>query len=486
MNRTLAIGTLIIIGVAVVGLTSLLPHRLRPGRPCAESCNVVLIMVDTLSADHLAAYGYERDTMPKTEAFFRERGIVFENAYSAAPWTYESFPALYFSEVSSNLTFADLMGQTNRATLQSALREAGYNVRGMLLYPAIFILDTVARPFLPEERLAANPSSNAPIRTQPLSEYIQHVNERRLYDRMFGGAAQAIRTLDAERTESGKPFFLMLHTFLAHDPYETRAPYNTAFEDRAGDEFVTMNDLLTINDEIRAGKEIDPDTRTILTLRYDQSILETDEYVSTLLASIPEETLQRTVVILSSDHGEAFQEHELFWHGNNLHEEELRVPLFIAVPGFKPNRISEPVSLLDLAPTILSLAGVKVPETFTGKNLIPLMEGKTLGDRPIKAVFGFPFFLDVKVNAPMPPASLEAAGIEDTSAPSITTSDYSVRMGGYKIIETLPSEGEEGKKMLYNLDEDPGETVNLLEGDLSFYDRYMYYRLSGELEKLKK
>ena len=76
-------------------------------QPCARGCNVILIMVDTLSAKHLATYGYERDTMPRTEAFF-EKGVVFEQASSNAPWTLPSFTSMYFSDVASRISFADI------------------------------------------------------------------------------------------------------------------------------------------------------------------------------------------------------------------------------------------------------------------------------------------------------------------------------------------------------------------------------------------
>lgn len=409
----------------------------RATGPCPNGCNVLLIMVDTLSANHMDLYGYDRATMPKTAAFF-SKGVVFDNAYSAAPWTFASFPSMYFSDLSSTISYQDLEGHTTRATMQSALRDHGVTVRGSLQPPSQFIVQTVDLPFKQDEQF-------------PLTANLY--NKTDLTTKVFTDAATELHNLEKTPT---KRFFMMAHTFQVHDPYMPADPYDTFFASTTVGT-VTMNDLLKVNLDISTHVSSHKEDSVPYALRYDQGLAQLDQVLDAFLGSLSKETLKNTVIILAADHGEAFGEHEFFWHGHSLYDEEMHVPLAMYVPNMKPMRVTEPVSLLDIAPTILSLERVPVPATFTGRSLLPLFSGGTLGNRVLRFENGYPSFLSQDKLKPgvKPPATLEETGVLNTTEHLINQTEIGVRSGDILLFT------DQKQTLLFDLAKDPQEKDNL-------------------------
>jgi len=169
--------------------------------------------------------------------------------------------------------------------------------------------------------------------------------------------------------------------------------------------------------------------------KYDYEIAFTDLWVKKLLDTLHETGLDKTTaVVVMADHGEAFGEHNrAYFHGTDLYDEQMRVPLIIAIPGQAPRVIDEEVKLVDVAPTLLDLAGAPIPAAMRGRSLLPAIEGKPLSPAPVYAEL-------------MPATAWphQASMMVD---------------GGHKIIHRIT----ERRWEMYDLKRDPGEKVNLAE-----------------------
>lgn len=447
-------GSLVFLGLAILFWTAYAKVRTEPA-PCPSGCSVILIVIDTLGAQHIGAYGYERDTMPLTTAFFEKNGVIFDDVTSAASWTFPSFAAIYFSDTPSSVTYSDYEGLTNRPQLFSALRNAGVQMLGIQFFNSpitgYFILDAVYGLAQEGEKIRA---SDAPSRLSSDSATAKKIAAQE----KFSAAERALESLGSSRT----PFFMMMHFLLVHDPYTTTAPYNTHFSDATTTPVVTMDMILSEN------KKVEHASSTVDTyrLRYDQNIAQMDALLSDFLDSLSTTTLSHTAIIVTADHGEAFDEHGELFHGFSLYQEELHVPFFMHIPGISPRRIREPISLMDIAPTILELQGVSVPESFTGASLIPLLTGKKVAPRVLPFEMGYPDFLDVNNIEPgdSVPPTLRAAGVYGSGAPIVDVSGRGARYGVYKLIV---HDGPPVQEEFYNLATDPEERHNLLTGPLS-------------------
>jgi arylsulfatase A-like enzyme len=171
--------------------------------------------------------------------------------------------------------------------------------------------------------------------------------------------------------------------------------------------------------------------------KYFREVMFTDAQVGRLLdalAALPGDVAQHTAVVVTADHGEAFAEHGMSWHGVELWEELVRVPLMIYVPGLAPRRVEVPRSQIDLAPTLLGLLGLArpaegTPDAMSGESLLGDLRGEPAPARPI--------YLELPEG---PYNSLRRGVIED----------------GWKLLERGV-----GRFELYHLTEDPGERTNL-------------------------
>ena len=180
------------------------------------------------------------------------------------------------------------------------------------------------------------------------------------------------------KTGPPEPFFLFLHYYDPHDPYDPPARYREAF----GSSLTGAQAREAIWDARYPGEEMDdPELMAQVIGSYDGEIAWLDDELGKLFKALPPDTL----VVIFSDHGEAFEEHGWTTHGAALYEEEVRVLLMIRPAGAAewPAEIEEPVMLLDVAPTILSLCGIEPPLHYEGHDLTRLLEGKGLPQRVI-------------------------------------------------------------------------------------------------------
>jgi arylsulfatase A-like enzyme len=282
-----------------------------PEGPHRENADVVLITVDALRADHVGAYGYGRPVTPTIDALAR-RGVRFERAYAQAPHTSFSVASMLTGKYYP--TLARLSPGDPHDPIAQVLRNYGWKTAAFYP-PAVFTVDA------------------AKLKTYQDNKFqFEYVKEE--YLDAFERLDQIEHFFD---TEKPRKAFLWLHLFEPHEPYHARPGYDFGKRD------------------------ID---------RYDSEVAYTDAAVAKVLAYLARKR-PNAIIILTADHGEAFDEHDSRYHGTSLFEEQVRVPLVIVVPGLKPAVVSGPVELIDIAPTVLGLLDIPIPARMRGTDLGP-------------------------------------------------------------------------------------------------------------------
>jgi arylsulfatase A-like enzyme len=401
----------LVLGLRALGALDVL--QAGRGRP-----NVLLISIDTLRADRLGAYGYERPTTATIDRRLAAAGVLFTDVYSQSPKTTPSHMTMLTS----------LYPSVHRVFMWDGVGE------GQALNPAVHTLAEVLK--------------NAGYAT---AAFTAGANIHR--SRGFGQGFDVYRHgHELERTRDWlagphlRPFFLFFHTYAVHDPYLPPAAW---VERLAPDARSPLRDEVP---RLRAGIEggwesahrrfwaaVDKgnpaDVRFVSQL-YDAAVGAMDEaIVKSLLDDLDARGLaDSTLVVLTSDHGEAFGEHGNFLH-DDLYRETLRVPLVLRLPGRLPagRRVEGRARLLDLLPTLLEVVGVPAPPGIQGQSLAALAMGGD-GPRPAVAVSEHP---------------------EATGTPYLE----SLRTDGFTYIVTGPTE------QLFDVAHDPDEQVNIAPRD---------------------
>ncbi len=317
--------------------------------------NVLLVTVDTLRADHLGAYGYRLGTSPEIDRLASE-GVLFTDAITPVPTTAPALASLLTSRhadqhgVRENL--AEFPGHL--PTMASAFDAAGYQTAAFYGNGAI-----------------RNGFGAGFERFEPFGE--------RWFFRDRRGAEKAIAFLDGAR----EPWFLWVHFMDPHGPYNSSPPGRSrafAYPDSPA----LRRELQQV--ETNSGFGILPRYQRLDGLtrvgeyvrRYDGEILGTDAAIGQIRAALEASgQLDRTLLVVTADHGEALGEDEYFFqHGTLLHEPGVRVPLIMRHPGLPSGlRSDTPASLVDVFPTVAALAGLPAPDGSVGRNLVPSLRG---------------------------------------------------------------------------------------------------------------
>jgi arylsulfatase A-like enzyme len=233
-----------------------------------------------------------------------------------------------------------------------------------------------------------------------------------------------------------RPFFLFVHYFDAHDPYDPPASFAPAGHDPAVG-FIRQNGLA---ERVHGdGKALDRSERERLVAAYDGEIAAVDHHLGILLDRLGvERALDNAVIGVVSDHGESFGEHGLLSHGHHLHDEQTRIVFLLVGRGVPaPSVVETTVSAVDVAPTLLDLAGLQPPAPVDGRSLKPLLEGSPSEARPVYA--------ELSGGREAFPACRRCPGTA-----------FSVEVDGLKMIR----EGS-GPGVLFDLATDPEERVDL-------------------------
>jgi arylsulfatase A-like enzyme len=392
---------------------------------------VVLIVVDALRADFLPFYGHTPNTAPFLDAMLRD-AVVFENAYATSSWTVPSVASLHTGVyptshgiVSSGFmqakkkkgrrTFTQPVLQPAFTTLAETLRGAGYTTVGVPSNQLLAAQFGFAQGFDSFEKEAYFQDARQ----------LNRIIERHLTE-TFGGERP-------DRWLTSKTF-LWVHYFDPHEPYKPRIPWSRVFAPGYW-EHPERYPANMVKQRIKKKFKADEAFRELATPLYESEIAFWDDQFNRLakkMGLIADDVL----FIFTADHGEEFAEHGGMGHSEGLHEEVVHVPLAMRWPrGFSgPRRVSTPVSLIDVFPTVVELTGVHGPPGLQGRSLVPLLRGAA-GDaeRPIL----------MELHPPNPEMK-------------------ALRRGRYKIIRAV-SKGAPGgfSTALYDLSVDPGEHVDI-------------------------
>jgi arylsulfatase A-like enzyme len=295
--------------------------------------NILLISIDTLRPDHLGCYGYSRPTSPQIDALARS-GIVFEQAFTPTTWTLPAHASM-LSGVTPYRHGA-VVGNSKIASavpmLAEKLKASGYWTSGLVSGPYVGVRFGFDRGF------------DAFVERSKNDE-----RELDVYQPLVLNAVDALEP----------PFFLFVRYFNVHSPFSPEPRFNRFLREAGEALAIETADLRLLRQDLAAGRAtVSPRERDRLVDLYDGEILTADFYVDELLRRVRAK-FPDTIVILTSDHGEEFLEHGNVLHGFTLFDEVLRVPLIVAGPGVpEGQRSSALVSLVDITPTILDLAGL--------------------------------------------------------------------------------------------------------------------------------
>ncbi len=349
-------------GAALVGFAKLLPREPRTAAP-----NVLMISLDTLRADHLSLYGYHRETSPILDAIADE-SFVFERAYAQAPVTLSSHVSLFTGlYTSGSNAYGHRRIAPGTTTLAEVLRLAGWTT-----------LSLTDGGYMAEEFGVA--------------EGFEVFSDS-------GGGADPVFSRGPELLNQveTRPWLLFLHTYEIHSPYD--AP--EAFRRPITDEWQTLPSSLSADELYQmAVDEETPSSREwqqVIDL-YDAGIRYTDDCLGRLMQKLRERgDWEDTVLVIVSDHGEELGERGATGHGHTLYEEMIRVPLIVRIPEkwrqrwslAPPARVSKPVELVDVLPTLLDLLQVEplAWPSHDGESLVPLLKDRPYETSP--AISGF-------------------------------------------------------------------------------------------------
>lgn len=415
--------------VALVALLALL-CGCRPG-PEADDLrsNVLLVVVDTLRADHLPMYGYVRDTAPGLGRL-AESSVVFDEALTVMSHTLPAHISLMTGvhpgrhHVLSNGWKYD----GPYPTLAGRLQGEGYATAAFV---SSFVL---------------NPDSG-------LGSGFETYESPEARGGKFPGERTTDRATAWIRGSGDRPFFVFVHYFDTHPQYHSPLDVPSPFSpDPALEGWLEEAGIAS-----RTVAEVSPTPITLngqpleieeAVNEYDNQIHRVDGLIRRLLGSLDEEgELDRTLVIVTSDHGEGLGQHGYYSHGLHLYEEQVRVPLIVkpsAAREWTPRRIRDAVSLLDVVPTVLELTGGSVGPPGDGRSLVPQLLGGTSPDHGRWLLLQRRYFSH---------RALEARGRRFASRESL----HALRGDG--ALKYLRSGG--GEEQMYDLDADPHEVRNL-------------------------
>ncbi len=396
-----------------------------PARATEEG-RVILCVLDALRADALSCYG-SKDTSTPVIDRLAAQGVLFENAISPSSWTLPAVASILTSRMPSQhgaVSYLHVVHDRSLHTIPEILARRGVytkaSIGNWLVYPRLNYDKGFQDFYLePSSRISAHST-----------------------DALMGEVTRWLRENPAG------PFFLYMHNMDPHHPHLAPPPYS--FGAGAKGELERLKAWLVMSIRIPYIYGLDLNAKDPLSqaeaIELRSRYLGEVEYVDDRLALL-EETLRETglwdetLLIITSDHGEEFQEHGTLRHGNNLNRELIRVPLILTGGAMKGNagqRIETTVSLLDLYPTILDFFKAPSPPGALGRSLWPMIEVSGEEERTVfsELVEGF----DHKYLL------------------------MSAVSGKYHFIKKVPlGEKAQVERLLYNWDTDPGETMNISE-----------------------
>jgi len=375
-----------------------------------DRINVLIISIDTLRADHVSCYGYKHKTTPNIDRLAL-RGHRFQNAYTSMPTTLPAhaslFTSLYPRQLSVSRNGEKIPEEA--ATLAEVLQRNGYATAAFVSTMALNARYGLNQGFQTYDDMGKGEERPAEIIITRAGRWLQnHCNDQ---------------------------FLLFVHLFDPHVPYNAPLSFRRSFNAPSQK---TPQDCVFLPEPAKLTTDLI--TKTIAA--YDAEIAYADWAVGKLLHKLEELNLkENTMIVVTSDHGETLDEllkryGYAFDHGEFLYAHQIHIPMIICLPSSETGMVhTNPVSIIDIMPTILGLLAIKPPDPMAGKSLIPIIRGKSVSDN---AVFS------------------ERRTFELTPKPYLQGKDYSIIDGNRHLIFSTIRDSE-----LYNLIDDPGEGSNL-------------------------
>lgn len=380
---------------------------------CEERPSVLLISIDCLRADHVGAYGYDRDTTPHIDAF-AEDAVLFETAVATAPMTLPSHLSI----------FSGLFPSRHDGSKWAKL--------------------ALSVPYLPELLGNAGYQTDAIVTGAYLSQTFGFERGFDLYryDHRSPAAETVNQAIEFLRLSDKRNQFLFVHLIDAHWPYEPPDGLAGRFAPRPRDVAALLQKV--VDNRAPSSSE---ETEQVVAL-YDAEIASADQAVGLLLDEMKTMGIyDRSLIVITGDHGEAFYEHGHWQHSKTLYEEVTRIPLIVKWPGRSPKgRVGRQVSQVDIFPTVLSAAKLPPPQS-DGIGLLEFVE-ETAEAKKRRRI--------VSENA--------------WRSPRGWARKVAIRTEKWKYLVTIagppgkePEESDVRSEELYNLTEDPLEQNNLAE-----------------------
>jgi choline-sulfatase len=291
--------------------------------------NLVLVTIDTLRPDRLSCYGYSKIETPNLDALAK-RGVLFETAVTHTPLTAPSHASIFTGLYPTVHKVRDTGGfvlQTPQKTLSELLQQQGWDT-------AAFVGSSVLKKQFGFNRGFAVYDDDMP-KPDPRRAAAESPERRagEVVDRATAWLA----------TQSGRPYFLWVHVYDPHFPYDPPSPFREKYRERP----------------------------------YDGEVAYTDEQLGKLFTAVARKSPENTVVAVLSDHGESLSEHGEYTHGVFLYDSTLRIAFMIGGPGIpKGLRVKQQVRAVDFLPTVLELVGGPAPRDVQGTTLTPALAGK--------------------------------------------------------------------------------------------------------------
>ncbi|MSU73944.1 DUF229 domain-containing protein [Candidatus Kaiserbacteria bacterium] len=429
MKKSALLGGVLLVAFIVFGIFTFGAKSSVPSDVSCKDCNVIIIGVDTLRADHVHALGYPLDTTPTIDAL-ADKGFVFSQAISASSWTVPAFMSImtgvYPSVHRVTNKYVEFDPKDTKKQILSNLEA---------LSPGI---GTLA-----EEMKSAGYATGGFTGDAGVGHAFGYSQGFDVYtdEKAFGGLENSdthvLTWLDSLKPD--QKFFMFFHGYDLHGQF-TLASSSKSFipQDYTGPYTGSPEEEAKLReDQLVAPLSLTPADVGFWKGLYDSKVHAADSQLAKFLSQLQERgLLQHTIIVLVSDHGEEWYEHGGVDHGQSLYDELIHVPLIVSVPGAKSGVVPSQVSTMDIAPTILDLLGISPDAVFAkqleGKSLLPYMTGRETG--PGRDIF------------------VETDYRDFTHKRAVRTAD------GWKYIITL----ESGKEELYNLNVDPSEKDNIV------------------------
>ncbi len=384
-------------GICTLLLLALVSCKSSPKRETAPSAafkpiNVVLITLDTVRADHLHCYGYDKIKTPTIDSL-AERGVLFEKAVAQTPLTQPSHASM-FTGTNPNVHNVRNTGgfalQPSSITLATILQQHGWNTAAFVSSSVLKKVFGFSQGFATYDDKMPDTIEGKEIATRPANITVDH----------------ALQWLNALDTSSNKPFFVWLHFFDAHQPYEPPPEFRKLYPG-------------------------DP---------YDAEIAFQDQQLGRFMDALRKKSpADKTLIILLSDHGQSLGQHGEFEHGIFLYDPTVRIAWIMAGPGVPSGvRIQQQAREIDLLPTILKLLGSDASSAVQGTSLVPAFAGKA-----VPSTYSYEETLCPKINM----GWSELRGIHTA----------------HWMYVRAP------RPELYNLDQDPGELNNVIDSNPKMY-----------------